>query len=219
MPSPEPTVAAIVVAGGSGSRFGGLKQFAELGGRSVAARSVDACRSVAGTVVLVAPKAAVSSHGADLLVEGGESRAASVRAGLAALADDVDVIVVHDAARPLAVDSLFVSVVAELADPQVAGAVCALPVIDTIKRVAELEGRRRVVETLDRSSLVAVQTPQAFRAEVLRRAHEAEPEATDDAALVEALGGIVVVVPGEPGNLKLTSPVDLLVAEQQLGAG
>jgi 2-C-methyl-D-erythritol 4-phosphate cytidylyltransferase len=109
-------------------------------------------------------------------------------------------------------------VVAELVDERIAGAICALPVSDTIKRVAELDGRRRVVETLERASLVAVQTPQAFRAEVLRRAHAEEPEATDDAALVEDLGGIVVVVAGETGNLKLTSPVDLLAAEQILGA-
>ena len=90
------------------------------------------------------------------------------------------------------------------------GAIPGVAVVDTVKRVRG----GRVVETLDRSELVAVQTPQAFRAELLRRAHEGEPEATDDAGLLEALGSRVVVVPGEYHNLKLTSPDDLVIAER-----
>jgi 2-C-methyl-D-erythritol 4-phosphate cytidylyltransferase len=217
MPSPELVVAAIVVAGGSGTRFGGLKQFAELEGVTVAARSIAACRSVAPTVVLVAPVGTEERYGADQVVAGGASRAASVRAGLAALDGDVDVVVVHDAARPLASERLFFSVVGELADERVDGAICAVGVTDTIKRVIEVDGRRRVDATLERSELVAVQTPQAFRADALRKAHASGAEATDDAALVEALGGVVVVVSGDDENLKLTSPIDLAAAAEILG--
>jgi 2-C-methyl-D-erythritol 4-phosphate cytidylyltransferase len=134
-------------------------------------------------------------------VAGGASRSASVRAGLAAVPADAEVVVVHDAARPAARPALFESVVAAV----LAGADAAIPgvpLVDTVKRVAG----GVVVETLDRTALVAVQTPQAFRAAVLR---EAEGEATDDAALVEAAGGRVVVVPGDPANLKVTEPADL----------
>ena len=218
MPSPNPTVAAIVVAGGQGSRFGGLKQFVEFGGRSVAARSVATARSVAELVVLVAPSGMSDLHGADLVVAGGESRAASVRAGLAVIPESFDVIVVHDAARPLASERLFFSVVAELVDEQVAGAICAVPVTDTIKQVEMVAGRQRVKATIDRASLVAVQTPQAFRATVLRDAHANGEDATDDAGLVEGVGGTVVVVPGTPENVKLTSPIDLVAIEQLWGA-
>ena len=217
MPSPSPRIAAIVVAGGSGSRFGGLKQFAELDGTTVAARSISACRAVADSVVLVAPAGTHATHGADLVVAGGESRASSVRAGIAAIGADVDIIVVHDAARPLASERLFFGVVAELADERVDGAICAVEVTDTIKKVSLVDGRRRVDVTFDRSSLVAVQTPQAFRAQVLRSAHMTEDDATDDSALVEAIGGVVVVVNGEIDNLKLTSPRDLVAAERVLG--
>jgi 2-C-methyl-D-erythritol 4-phosphate cytidylyltransferase len=209
---------AIVVAGGSGSRFGGLKQFALLGGQSVASRSVAACRAVAETVVLVVPPSMVAErHGADLVVEGGASRSSSVRAGLARLDEGVEVVFVHDAARPLASAQLFRSVLAALEEAEVDGAVAALPVVDTIKEVVEEGGRMRISKTLDRASLVATQTPQAFRADLLRRAHEACPEATDDAALVEALGGLVIVVPGEAENLKITSLEDLSRAAQLLG--
>jgi 2-C-methyl-D-erythritol 4-phosphate cytidylyltransferase len=204
-----PRVAAVVVAGGAGSRFGGPKQFAELAGQSVAARSIAAARSVADVVVLVAPAGASERHGADLLVEGGVTRAESVRAGLRMLDRDVEVVVVHDAARPLATPALFEACLAALEDPGVDGAVCAVEVTDTIKRVATRDGRRQVVETLARAELVAVQTPQAFRAGVLAHAHASGEEATDDAALVEAVGGIVVVVPGDADNLKLTRPEDL----------
>jgi len=122
---------------------------------------------------------------------------------------DADVVVVHDAARPLASRELFRAVV-EAVVAGADGAIPGLAVADTVKRVRG----GRVVETLDRSELVAVQTPQAFRAEALRRAHAGAPEATDDAGLLEALGLSVVVVPGEYRNLKLTSPDDLVTAEK-----
>ena len=206
-----------MVAGGSGVRFGGTKQFAVLGGRSVVERSVAAARSVAGWVVLVVPagNAAPASVGADAVALGGATRSASVRAGLAALPGQVDLVVVHDAVRPLAGAGLFRAVVAAVSD----GADAALPgcpVSDTVKRVDQ-DGR--VVETLERDGLVLVQTPQAFRAGVLRAAHQGGAEATDDAALVEAAGGRVVVVPGDPANLKITHPHDLAVAEALLAAG
>jgi 2-C-methyl-D-erythritol 4-phosphate cytidylyltransferase len=141
-----------------------------------------------------------------------------VRAALAVIADDAAVIVVHDAARPLASAELHQAVVAAVhagADAVIPG----VPVSDTIKRVAHDEhGDAVVVETLDRSQLVAVQTPQAFRADLLRAAHAERADATDDAALVEAIGGTVVVVAGEATNLKITGPHDLAVAAALLRA-
>ncbi len=208
-----------MVAGGSGARFGGTKQFAVLGGRTVVERSVVAARQVAGWVVLVVPAGqendGAARGGADAVVAGGATRSESVRAGLAALPAQVELVVVHDAVRPLAGPALFrevVAVVAAGAD----GALPGCPVSDTVKRVGQ-DGR--VIETLDRDGLVLVQTPQAFRAEALRAVHRAGAEATDDAALVEAAGGRVTVVAGDPGNVKITHTHDLAVAEALLASG
>jgi 2-C-methyl-D-erythritol 4-phosphate cytidylyltransferase len=212
---------SIVVAGGSGRRFGRLKQFSDLAGRPVLEWAVLACRPCSAGVVLVLPApategadgpAALDLHGADLVVPGGGTRADSVRCGLDAVPDDADVIVVHDAARPLASPALFAAVIAAVTDGGADGAVPGVPPSDTIKTVDE---SGRVTGTLDRARLVAVQTPQAFRARVLRRAHDGGPvaAATDDAMLVESMGGTVQVVPGEPGNLKITDPDDLGAAE------
>lgn len=202
------TVAAVVVAGGRGVRFGGLKQFLPLGNETVAARSVRAARSVAMFVALVVPEGYQgTTEGADVVITGGDTRAASVRAGLAAL-PLCDVVVVHDAARPLATKQLFTRVVEAVVD----GADAAIPglhITDTVKRTTLTNGVHRVVATVDRSDLVTVQTPQAFRREMLDRAHGTLSDATDDAALVEASGGTVVVVPGETGNIKITDPGDL----------
>jgi 2-C-methyl-D-erythritol 4-phosphate cytidylyltransferase len=205
----------IVVAGGSGRRFGSLKQFALIGGRRVLDRSVEAARSVATGVVLVVPGPAVDDPTfrdlADVVVAGGATRAASVRCGLAAVPDEAAVIVVHDAVRPLASPALFREVVSAVVDGA-DGAVPAIPVTDTVKRVHG----GVVVGTLDRSELVAVQTPQAFRASALRSAHRGEPEGTDDAGIVERAGAKVVVVAGEPRNIKLTSVEDAEVLESWL---
>jgi 2-C-methyl-D-erythritol 4-phosphate cytidylyltransferase len=204
------TVWAVVVAAGDGRRFGGLKQFADIGGRSLVDWSVQAARSVADGIVLVVPDAAggtAPSPGVDVVVTGGATRAASVRAGLAGVPAAAEVIVIHDGARPLASAALFRSVV-EAVHAGAAGAVPGLALADTVKRV----DHGVVVTTVDREGLVTVQTPQAFRADVLREAHAAGGDATDDAGLVEARGATVRVVPGDPRNVKVTTPADLDMA-------
>jgi 2-C-methyl-D-erythritol 4-phosphate cytidylyltransferase len=216
---------AIVVGGGSGSRFGDAapKQFLELAGLRLIDWALAAAAATCDGVVAVLPAAhldavpalnggpaVVAAGGPVLVAAGGPTRSASVRAGLAGVPAGAEVVVVHDAARPLATPALFERVVAAVragAD----GAVPGLPVPDTIKRVDPSSGA--VIETLDRPSLRAVQTPQAFSAAVLRRAHAGGADATDDAALVEAAGGRVVVVEGDPANLKVTGPDDLVRAE------
>lgn len=205
---------AVVVAGGQGSRFGCPKQFESLAGRRVLDWSVEAAHSVAGGVVVVVPAgSALEVVGAgDAVVHGGHTRSASVRAGLACVPEDAEVVVVHDAARPLASRALFASVVAALEEREVAGVVPAIAVAETLKRV----DADRVVATVPRHGLVTVQTPQAFRREALVGAHREGGEGTDDAALVEAAGGVVLTVPGEMTNLKLTVAADLQVAEWHL---
>jgi 2-C-methyl-D-erythritol 4-phosphate cytidylyltransferase len=206
---------AVVVAGGSGQRFGQLKQFALLDGRPVVEWAVSACRASSAGVVLVVPAGTIDpvGHGADVVVEGGATRAESVNRGLAAVPEAAEVIVVHDAARPLASEALFRAVIDAVTSGAADGAIPGVPVSDTIKVV---DDSRAVTATLDRAVLVAVQTPQAFGADILRRAHAGGAEATDDAALVEALGATVRVVPGEPQNLKITTPADLGLAEHLL---
>jgi 2-C-methyl-D-erythritol 4-phosphate cytidylyltransferase len=203
------TVWAVVVAGGAGERFGSLKQYEELGHRRVLDWALAAARTVAEGIVLVVPedRAGHPEAGADAVVAGGPTRSSSVRAGLAAVPGEAEVVVVHDAARPLASAALFAKVV-EAVRAGADGAVPGVPVADTVKVVSD----GAVSETLDRDRLVAVQTPQAFRASELRRAHEGDPDASDDAALVEALGGRIVIVTGEPANAKITTAFDLSVA-------
>ncbi len=202
------TVAAVVVAGGRGTRFGGLKQFAVVRGRTVAAHSVWSARHVAERVVLVVPDGYDGDgEGADVVVTGGATRAASVRAGLTRCGD-ASIVVVHDAARPWASPALFRAVLGAVQDGADA-AIPALPVVDTLKRVARDHEASVVVATVVRDDLVAVQTPQVFRRDILERAHASGAEATDDAALVEAFGGRVVVIPGELANVKITEPADL----------
>jgi 2-C-methyl-D-erythritol 4-phosphate cytidylyltransferase len=203
---------AIVVAAGDGARFGAAKQFVQLGGVSVVDRAVDVARDACDGVVVVLPSNATWTAPDDVqLAVGGATRSDSVRAGLAVVPDDVDVVIVHDAARPLASRRLFHLVVQAVADGA-DGAVPALPISDTVKLVRD----DRVVETVARDGLVAVQTPQAFRAAALRAAHRIGAVDTDDAALVEANGGTVVVVEGEHRNLKLTVPDDLELARALL---
>ena len=199
---PNENVWTIVVAAGSGARFGGPKQFSMLGDRRVLDWSVETAGSSSTGVVVVLPAADAEREGG---VAGGETRSESVRCGLAAVPADATIICVHDAARPFASAHLYREVIMQI-HAGAEGAIPALPVTDTIKQV---NSQNIVVATPDRSSLVAVQTPQAFRASVLRAAHASSPEGTDDATLVEAMGKQVVVVAGEVMNRKLTAPEDL----------
>ena len=198
----------IVVAAGSSQRFGRPKQYESLGNERIVDRSVAIANEASDGVVLVVPAADMAAEGG---VAGGLTRSESVRNGLAAVPRDATVICVHDAARPFATVELYASVIAAV----VGGADCAIPgiaVTDTIK-IVDHDGT--VVATPDRSSLRAVQTPQAFRADVLRRAHAGGAEGTDDAALVEAGGGRVVVVAGSLDNRKITFPADLAWARER----
>jgi 2-C-methyl-D-erythritol 4-phosphate cytidylyltransferase len=205
----------IVVAAGSGTRFGGAKQFARLGDATILDRAVSTAYEHAdGVVVALAPDAQWDPPPGVVATIGGATRSESVRSGLALVPDDAEVVVVHDAARPLAPPALFDAVIRAVLDGADA-AIPVLPIVDTIKRV---EGGR-VLETLPRDGLVAVQTPQAFRATVLRAAHAAGGTGTDDAALVEAAGGTVVCVPGDPRNLKVTVAADMDVVRALLDAG
>lgn len=207
---------AVVVAGGSGTRFGGPKQFADLAGRSLIDRSLEAAREACAGVVLVVPAGRAGDPEpdwkADGVVPGGTTRSASVRSGLAAVPASAQVIAIHDAARPLARPELWRAVI-DAVSAGADAAIPAAPVTDTVKEV----GPDGHLVTLDRSRLVAVQTPQAFRAELIRAVHADGGEATDDAALVEAAGGRVALVPGPGDNIKITSPEDLLVAAALLG--
>lgn len=203
------TVWTIVVGGGSGNRFGALKQYELVAGERIIDRSRRIAESVSDGVVVVVPAADAEREGG---VAGGATRSASVRAGLAGVPADADVVCVHDAARPLATQHLYRRVI-DAVRGGADGAVPALRVTDTIKVI---DGGGAVVDTPDRSTLVAAQTPQAFRAAMLRAAHAHAGEGTDDAALVEAIGGRVVTVDGEPWNRKITDRADLAWANEQV---
>jgi 2-C-methyl-D-erythritol 4-phosphate cytidylyltransferase len=170
-------------------------------------------RVAAVTEIVVALPPGIAAPEGTIGVEGGSERSHSVRAALAAASGD-EVVVVHDAARPLVTVALVEACLAALGDAD--AAIAAAPVTDTIKECAD----GRVVRTLDRSRLWAVQTPQVFRRAALQRAldqdHDAIGAATDDASLVEAMGGTVHVVPAPRENLKVTTELDLRVAEMLL---
>lgn len=218
--------AALVVAAGSGERLGAgrPKAFVALAGRPLAAWSLAAIAAagVPRAVVAVPPghgAAAEEELSGDFplglaIVEGGATRSESVRNALAA-AGDVEAVVVHDAARPLAAPELFTRTLAALADSD--AAIAAARVTDTVKEAGP-DGF--VVRTHDRSRLWAIQTPQAFRAAVLRRALDVPADvlaqATDDAWLVERAGGSVRVIESPPENFKVTTPHDLAIAESLL---
>ena len=138
-------------------------------------------------------------------VEGGKTRSESVRRGLAAVPEDATIVLVHDAARPFASPAVYQHVISAIVDGA-AGAVPGIPVVDTIKQV---NASNVVTSTLHRETLRAIQTPQAFRAEALRRAHASGGEGTDDATLIEKIAGEVVVVDGEVVNRKITTREDL----------
>ena len=208
----------MIAAAGSGQRLGagGPKAFVELAGRPLLDWSLDAFRaaeSIAEIVVAVPPgqEGSVAERGV-VAVEGGQHRSESV--AIAAELCSEEILVVHDAARPLVTPELIDAIVERLvSDREAAAVIAAAPVTDTIKRTADGD---RVEETLDRAGLWAVQTPQAFRADALRGAlsdADSLPDATDDAMLVERQGGRVLIHSAPAENLKVTAPIDLRVAE------
>jgi 2-C-methyl-D-erythritol 4-phosphate cytidylyltransferase len=217
---------ALIVAAGSGERLGAgrAKAFVELAGRPMLAWSLaalSACAGIERIVVATPPDAtpvttdpAAGPEDSLRYVAGGATRSESVRLALAA-AGPGDPVLVHDAARPLLTSELAERVIDALArEPAADAAIAAAPVTDTVKRVDDAGA---VSETLDRSRLWAVQTPQVFRRAALEQALAVPPEelarATDDAWLIERAGGRVIVVPGGEENLKVTRPLDLRIAE------
>jgi 2-C-methyl-D-erythritol 4-phosphate cytidylyltransferase/2-C-methyl-D-erythritol 2,4-cyclodiphosphate synthase len=212
-------IAAILVGAGTGSRFGAdrPKQFLPLLGRAVIRHAAEA---LAPHVALLQPVGEAEPIGAALAgighlppVPGGATRQASVRAGLEALAPHApDLVLVHDAARPIVPAALVRDVIAALAD--VPGAIPGIPVADTLKRAPD----GRITATVPRAGLYRAQTPQGFRFPLLLALHRAAAggEATDDAALLEAAGETVAVVPGDEDNIKITWPEDLMRAERAL---
>lgn len=217
---PVPRVGIVVVAAGSGTRLGagGPKAFVGIDRHSILRHALDGAFSAAvAQVVIVAPSGregdartealAAAGDRADLVtvVTGGATRQESVAAGLAALWGDVEVVLVHDAARALTPPEVFSRVIAAI-DAGADGAIPVLPVIDTIKRVTGGE----IVAAVDRSELAAAQTPQGFRRDVLDAAYAgATDDFTDDAAVVAAAGHAVSAVPGHPLAFKITTPADL----------
>jgi 2-C-methyl-D-erythritol 4-phosphate cytidylyltransferase len=213
---------ALIVAAGSGERLGAgrPKALVELAGRPLVQWSIDALRQVQEIerIVLALPPGTAAPAGVRA-VEGGACRSESVRRALDA-AGEGDPVLVHDAARPLVTADLAERVMAALAGEQDAdAAIAAAPVTDTVKRV---DRAGAVTETLERSELWAVQTPQVFRRAALERALDVSAQelarATDDAWLVEQAGGRVIVVRASEENMKVTVPLDLRVAEMLLAA-
>lgn len=220
-------VGVIIVAAGSGTRLGAdvPKAFVPLAGEPLLGHALRGALACADEVVVVAPadwmvparEVAQATGGPEWaayvsVVAGGAERGDSVAAGLAALGADVDVVLVHDAARCLAPAELFDRVAAAVH----AGApavVPGLPVVDTIKQV---DAQGRVTATPPRVALRAIQTPQGFRRDVLERAHALSSDATDDATLVERLGEPVLVVDGDRRALKITTSDDLETAARIL---
>jgi 2-C-methyl-D-erythritol 4-phosphate cytidylyltransferase len=222
--------AVIVAAAGRGERLGSdvPKAMRLLAGESLvvhAVRSVAAAQQILYVIVAAPPddvdsvRAQCSSlvNGPILsVVPGGPTRQQSVATALDMVPDDVDVVLVHDAARPLAPPALVDAVAAAVRSGHDA-VVPGIPLADTVKHV---DAAGAVVATPDRASLRAIQTPQGFRRTVLARAHAAAPiiDVTDDAALVERLGGTVQVIPGHAEAFKITRPLDLVLAEALLAA-
>ena len=207
---------ALIVAAGRGERLGseGPKAFVALRGRPMLEWSVEVLAQMCDQVVVALPPG-VHAPAGTIGVVGGAERSLSVKAALAASSGDP--VLVHDAARPLLTAELAQACLDALDARDLDAAIAAAPVTDTIK---EAGADQVVARTLDRSRLWAIQTPQAFRREALERAlgqpDEVLAAATDDAALVEALGGRVGIVEAPRENLKITTPLDLALAERLL---
>jgi 2-C-methyl-D-erythritol 4-phosphate cytidylyltransferase len=224
------SVWCVLLAGGSGQRFGSLKQFDSLAGARVIDHAARTAAAACDGVVAVLPAASLATAdgtvaAATAVVAGGDSRSESVRAGLAAIPAKATVILVHDAARPLASVELFERVIAAVRADAPA-VVPAVRVVDTIRSVGPIAPSSASADSavvgvsavVDRDQLRAVQTPQGFRADLLRRAYEGDGQATDDAGLVEALGQPIILIEGERSNLKLTETADRIIAEALLAS-
>ena len=215
-----PEAVALLVAAGQGERLGsaGPKAFVRCGGRPLLEWSIDALRAAGISRIVVALPAGHEAPEGCVGVTGGAERSHSVRAALAAAGDGADVVLVHDAARPLVTAQIVRDCLAALTQ-DVDAAIAAAPMADTVKETTTAFGADAtpaVLRTLDRSRLWAVQTPQVFRARALRDVLAQDDAilaaATDDASLVEARGGRVVVVPCPRENFKVTTPEDLQLA-------
>jgi 2-C-methyl-D-erythritol 4-phosphate cytidylyltransferase/2-C-methyl-D-erythritol 2,4-cyclodiphosphate synthase len=217
-------VSAIIAAGGRGLRFGGTspKQLLTLGGRPILARSVDAfvaCDVISEIVVALpadlasAPPAYLQQRGKPVtVVSGGDERRASVANAFARVSGRAEMVVIHDAARPLVSDDLIRRTVA--AASEAGAAIAAIRAHDTVKQT---DASGAITATLPRERIYLAQTPQAFRVAVLRDALRLDGEATDEAMLAERAGHTVRVVDGDPRNLKITTPDDLTMAEHLTG--
>jgi 2-C-methyl-D-erythritol 4-phosphate cytidylyltransferase / 2-C-methyl-D-erythritol 2,4-cyclodiphosphate synthase len=218
-------VSAIIAAGGRGLRFGGAspKQLLTLGGRPMLARSVDAfvaCDVISEIVVALppdlaaAPPSYLQDRGKPLtVVNGGEHRRDSVANAFTRVSDRAEIVVVHDAARPLVTGDLIRRTVTAAAES--GAAIAALRAHDTVKQT---DAAGAITATLPRDRIYLAQTPQAFRVRVLRDALRLNGAATDEAMLAEQAGHTVRVVDGDPRNLKITTPDDLTMAEHFAGA-
>lgn len=197
---------AVVVAAGSGQRYGRPKQLELLAGRRVIDRSVAAMAAVTDGVVVVGPDllGSAAELGVAHRVDGGRERSDSVRNGLAAVPDDASHVLIHDAARPLVTEAVVERVVAALAS----GSEAVVPVVPVVDSLRAVDGA-----AVERSGLVAVQTPQGFRADTIRQAHQSGVVASDDATVVEQMGVSVTQVDGDRHNIKITYAEDLAVAE------
>ena len=206
---------AIVLAAGRGERFGTTKQFERIAGARLVDHAVAAAQSACDDVVVVLPPGHQWAGAAvRAAVTGGASRAASVRAGLASVGDQHDVVVVTDAAHPVAAPALYQRVI----DRVRAGASAVIPGVEPVDVIKQVE-HDHVVLSLPRSATVVTQVPQAFRTDVLRRAHAGGGEGTEDSAMVAALGLPVTVVEGDPANIHVTDRLTLAFAELLLTGG
>ena len=216
---PKIKAGAVIAAAGTGERFGEKKQFKLLGRRPLLFHTLTpflGCSDIAEIVVVV-PKENLESVSRELAsytsakpvktVSGGARRQDSVLNGCRALSDDVEIIAVHDAARPFVTSELISATVSGC--NEVEGCIAALPSKDTVKQVAE----NNIQQTLDRSTIWLAQTPQTFHREILINALQQDMDATDEASLVEAIGGNVAITQGFAGNFKITTNEDWQLAE------
>lgn len=212
MTGPDATaVWGLVLAGGAGMRFGGRpKQFEPVGGLRMIDRTVGAARRTChGVTVVLPPGRAWDGEPVDALAEGGDHQSESLRAGLATVPADAGIVVVCDPAHPLASDALFTAVI-DAVRRGADGAVPVLPILEVVQRVEN----GSVTATLPKHDLVLTQSPQAFRAAVLRAVHADRPRPVENSGLLVERGHRVDTVPGEPTNLHVTTPAERAMADR-----